>query len=169
LRWVAPVCHPIGVFHPMCAPRGACDAPWHHRAPSASQIRQVVRAPCRIRNIAAFNRDSFAHSQLARRRALLLPPTLSALRLGGPTPSCRELWHPLSPGSAWRVFLHPLPLASPHRKARRDECHRTRASLATLRLRDVASGDPECLRLARPSLARREAASEKRDRPSAAA
>ena len=66
---VAPVCHPIGLFHPMCAPRGACDAPWHHRAPSAPQIRQVVRAPCRIRNVAAFNRDSFACEQPAWRRA----------------------------------------------------------------------------------------------------
>jgi hypothetical protein len=153
----------------MCAPRGACDAPWHHRAPSAPQIRQVVRAPCRIRNIAAFNRDSFAREQPARRRALLLPPTLSAFRLGEPTPSCHEIWHPLSSGSAWRAFLHPPPLASPHRKARRDECHRTRASCATPRLGDAAQGDSECLRLARPSLSRREAASEKRDRPSAAA
>jgi hypothetical protein len=69
---VAPVCHPIGVFHPMCAPRDACGATWHHRAPSAFQIRQVVRAPYRIRNVAAFNRDSFACEQLARRRALAL-------------------------------------------------------------------------------------------------
>jgi hypothetical protein len=100
---------------------------------------------------------------------LPLPPTLSAFRLREPTPSCLELWHALSSAGARRIFLHPPPLVSPHPKARRDECHRTRASRATHRLRHVTLGDPACLRLARPFLSERETASAKRDRLSAAA
>jgi len=98
-----------------------------------------------------------------------MSPTLSAFRLGEPTPSCHKLWRSLSPGSAWRVFLHPPPLAPPHPKAQRDECCRTRAAQTTDRLRNRDPGDPERLRLARPSLSRRETASAKRNRSSAAA
>jgi hypothetical protein len=69
---------------------------------------------------------------------LPMPPTLSAFRLREPIPSCHELWHALSSAGAWQAFLRPPTLASSHRKARRDECHRTRVSRATHRLGCVA-------------------------------
>jgi hypothetical protein len=66
-----------------------------------------------------------------------MPPTLIAFRLGEPTPSCHKLWRPVSSTGAWQAFLNLPTLAPPHPRARRSECHWTRATHATHRLGPV--------------------------------
>jgi len=78
----------------------------------------------------------------------------------------------LTPSVALRCVAdlpHLPPLTPPHLSAQRGECRRARVARATDRLGTRSPLDPECLRLARPSLSRRETASAKRDRSSAAA
>lgn len=129
----------------------------------------MVRAPCRIRNIAAFNRDSFACEQPARRRVpahVADPHRLSAGRAYTELPQALTLsvvrWcgvglprltsaRPTTPKDA--IGRMPPDQSQPHH--------------TPVKTRGLA--DPECLRLARPSLSRRETASAKRDRLSAAA
>jgi hypothetical protein len=152
----------------MCAPRGACDAPWHHRAPSASQIRQVVRAPCRIRNIAAFNRASFACAQLAWRRAPAHATDPHRLPAGR---AYTELPQALAPSVVrWCVAGLPQPtnarLATPKGATQRIPPDQSHSSHEPVKARDPR--DSGYLRLARPSLSRRKTASAKRNRLSAA-
>jgi hypothetical protein len=153
----------------MCAPRDACDASWHHRAPSASQIQQVVRAPCCIRNIAAFNRDGFACLQLARRRDPAHAADPHRLPAGR---AYTELPQALVPSVVrWCVLGLPRPTfarpTAPEGATRQMPPDQSHSSHAPVKARGPP--DSEHLRLARPSLSGRVTASAKRNRPSAAA
>jgi len=129
----------------------------------------VVRAPCRIRDIAAFNRDSFTCEQPARRRApahAADPHRLSAGRAYTELPQALAL-----SVVRWCVTGLPEPtiarLATPKGATRRMPPDQSHSSHAPVRAHDL--GDPEHLRLARPSLSRRETASAKHNRLSVAA